>query len=891
MTHLGTRRSARKTLAGLAAITVGLTVVVTPTAQAAQLNSVAGTQYYLAMGDSVGYASGIDFYNELRRFNPTLGFQSFACGGENSYGFQTADASAAWAACKLPGAQEYSAAIAGTRSQLDAALAFIANHPGKIAGISLNIGGNDADTSVMGARITSAVAKLRSAVGDSVPIVGLTRYNPGVAAWLRGTEAERDNARAYQAQQTQWSTESPPWYMAGGASQVVDVPAVLGLDIPLPAKGKPVPATPPPAAANACVYTRVCEGDLHLSQAGDERLAPAVATALFGADKKVKPLPVAAVTSAPAQPTGLTVRRRDTAVELKWDRRAAGTAEVNGYRVDYTSDGTWHTAIADTGWGSIQQTVTGLANGVSYRFRITALNSVGQSDPSAVSEVATPVPALSAPTNLVAVPINRGAELTWNPPQSDGGSPVTNHRSEVSTDGGKTWRTLYEKQDAKNRVTIQNLVNGTSYQIRMRAITADEMGDASNVVTVVPAVTAPSNPKSIVFTPGDGVVDLTWSAPESDGGKPITSHRIEIGPELDGQRQWSVAIADTATAARSARLTGLINGLTYRVRISAINQVGVGKYEESTSFRPVHPMSDKPSVPQNVVALPADNSVTLAWQEPATDSNAKITSYRIESKVRGGSWTQVAEATKSTDRSFTVTGLANGTPVQFRIGARNFKGLSLWATTPEVTPSAALPVVTPNTAGDVIANKALLRATVSAGDRDAAVSFELGRNADLSGALLLPAREGAVAAGNAHERSVSARDLVPGATYYFRAVATSAAGTTRGPVVAFTTRSVPLSVTRTALSVKANSATVRGYSASNGVEVSDIWFTVGRDPQLADGVRVDPIEPAKGGTSNQNYTAALAGLSPATTYYVRLDAANSLGAGNGEIVSFTTSLR
>ena len=74
---------------------------------------------------------------------------------------------------------------------------------------------------------------------------------------------------------------------------------------------------------------------------------------------------------------------------------------------------------------------------------------------------------------------------------------------------------------------------------------------------------------------GNGLtrMDLSWSAPSSDGGAAITGYRIEVSE--DGSA-WTDLAADTGSAATSYSDTGLAPGITRHYRVSAINSAGTG---------------------------------------------------------------------------------------------------------------------------------------------------------------------------------------------------------------------------------------------------------------------------------------------------------------------------
>jgi len=68
-----------------------------------------------------------------------------------------------------------------------------------------------------------------------------------------------------------------------------------------------------------------------------------------------------------------------------------------------------------------------VANGVTYYYRMTASNSIGESGFTQVVE-ATPSGKPAAPTSMSVKEKGGGVEITWMAPTNDGGSPITGYR-------------------------------------------------------------------------------------------------------------------------------------------------------------------------------------------------------------------------------------------------------------------------------------------------------------------------------------------------------------------------------------------------------------------------------------------------------------------------------
>ena len=88
------------------------------------------------------------------------------------------------------------------------------------------------------------------------------------------------------------------------------------------------------------------------------------------------------------------------------------------------------------------------------------------------------------------------------------------------------------------------------------------------------AAQPPGPPRNLTaMASGPTGIDLSWSAPASDGGSAVTGYRIEVSH--DGS-SWSDLVADTNSTATSYSHTGLTLGDTRHYRVSGINSAGTG---------------------------------------------------------------------------------------------------------------------------------------------------------------------------------------------------------------------------------------------------------------------------------------------------------------------------
>jgi hypothetical protein len=275
--------------------------------------------------------------------------------------------------------------------------------------------------------------------------------------------------------------------------------------------------------------------------------------------------PVTVVVGQPDAPTGLVGQVGDGRLDLSWSAPVDdGGSPILDYVLETASDGgLW--ATVDDGTSAIPSAVLdGLANGRPVRVRVSAMTAVGRGPVGMVVRFVPGRPAV--PTEVTAEPGDSIATVRWVAPVADGGSPVTGYRIEYSTDGGALWD-LVGVSDSGTEALVEPLENGTTYWLRVRAITAIGVSQAA-LVTVTPA-TVPGIATDLVVVGGVGELSFSWVRP-SDGGSPATQVLVEVVE--DGLVDWTVFTAGPRTT--SARIGGLSGGLHYRVRVRYVNTMG-----------------------------------------------------------------------------------------------------------------------------------------------------------------------------------------------------------------------------------------------------------------------------------------------------------------------------
>ncbi|MCJ2554697.1 MAG: fibronectin type III domain-containing protein [Candidatus Thermoplasmatota archaeon] len=244
---------------------------------------------------------------------------------------------------------------------------------------------------------------------------------------------------------------------------------------------------------------------------------------------------------------------------------------ITNYRVFRgTSPGT-AVFLANAGT-SLSYTDNAVMAGQIYYYQVSAENSVGEG-PRSNEDSATPTApsAPTAPRNLQAAEGVVQVSLTWQAPLSDGGSPVTNYVVYRDTAPGAA----FFLADAGTLLTYTDtaVMAGQIYYYQVSANNTIGESLTSNVDSATPTATAtaPSAPQNLVATAGAGQVGLTWQAPLSDGGSPLTNYVVY----RDTAPGAAVFLANAGTLLTYTD-TAVMTGQTYYYQVSAENTVGEG---------------------------------------------------------------------------------------------------------------------------------------------------------------------------------------------------------------------------------------------------------------------------------------------------------------------------
>ncbi len=261
----------------------------------------------------------------------------------------------------------------------------------------------------------------------------------------------------------------------------------------------------------------------------------------------------------------------------------------------------------------------------------------------------TTVPtAPSAPTSVSATAGDASATVTFGPPASDGGAPITSYTVTSIPDN-------VVATGATSPIIVGGLANNTAYTFTVTATNSVGTGTASamsNLVTPTPA-TAPGAPSSLVATPGDGRVNLSWVAPTPVSGAPVTDYIVQY--RQTGTSAWTPV--DEGSTATTALITGLTDNVSYDFSVIAVNSAGPGSPSAVTSTTPIAP-------PTQLLPDPGFEAGNGGWIAFKVGTLSRVTS-----PVHGGS-EALRVAAPST--SANLVGLTQNSVINNSVAGRSY---------------------------------------------------------------------------------------------------------------------------------------------------------------------------------------------------------------------------
>jgi len=227
-----------------------------------------------------------------------------------------------------------------------------------------------------------------------------------------------------------------------------------------------------------------------------------------------------------------------------------------------------YTTVGSVSSSATSYTDTGLTNGTTYYYVVSAVNTTGEGPNSIQATAAASI--LPPPAGLLGAPGNGTVTLTWAP--SSGASSYHVKRSYASN----PYVTI--ASPTSTSFTDSGLTNGTQYHYFVTAVSGSSESTNSSRADVTPQVsTAPGAPTSLVATAGSNRNSLSWGAASGAATYSIQRSTIHTGPYT--------IITSGITGLGYTDATA-VQGLKYYYVVNGVNTGGMGPNSNEANATP-----------------------------------------------------------------------------------------------------------------------------------------------------------------------------------------------------------------------------------------------------------------------------------------------------------------
>uniref|UniRef100_A0A673K3H4 Fibronectin type III domain containing 3A n=1 Tax=Sinocyclocheilus rhinocerous TaxID=307959 RepID=A0A673K3H4_9TELE len=348
---------------------------------------------------------------------------------------------------------------------------------------------------------------------------------------------------------------------------------------------------------------------------------------------------------------------------LQWKAPCDNGSKIQNYILQW-DEGKGTGAFEQCYYGPQKQyRLTKLSTASRYYFRLAAKNDMGVSEFSDVVHIMTscsvPAPPLSPEL------IQSGVTwlcVRWHRPAGSPKEDEISYVLEMEEEGsGYGFQASYDGDELSH--TVRNLHRSTTYRFRVR----------THKHTLIPIFRTiqPGCPCRLAVKgkPHPTSFRLTWDPPKDNGGSDVAKYVAELSEGLSGS-SWNQVYNGSAMECVCG---GLSPGCSYQARVHCISAGGESQLTEPLQVQ-TPPVPPGPCQPPRVVGKPKAREVRLRWAPPLVDGGSAVSSYSVEMfapQVDEG-W----EVYQGSELDCTVGSLLPGRTYGFRLRAANKAGVS-----------------------------------------------------------------------------------------------------------------------------------------------------------------------------------------------------------------------
>uniref|UniRef100_A0A671MI29 M-protein, striated muscle-like n=1 Tax=Sinocyclocheilus anshuiensis TaxID=1608454 RepID=A0A671MI29_9TELE len=315
----------------------------------------------------------------------------------------------------------------------------------------------------------------------------------------------------------------------------------------------------------------------------------------------------------------IAIRNTDTSVVVCWGASKEVKNLVGYYiEVSINGSGVWVPCNNKPVKGT-RFVCHGLNTGDKCVFRVKAVNAAGYSGSSAESEACIVQASIAVPSPPTGVTLLERVRdymvLGWQAPAKTGGADIRGYYLDYRTvkDGVTSkWHEINLQTVTGTSYKVTDLKENVFYQFQVRAV--NRAGISESSIPMVPleckewtvAVPGPPHGLRVQEVRKESMV-LLWEPPTFSGRSPVTGYYVDYKEE---NGRWR-CVQERSTKNTYMKLTGLQEGVSYRLRIHAKNVAGVGGPSKETDAILAE---TRPGTNEIVVDVDDDGVISLIFE-------------------------------------------------------------------------------------------------------------------------------------------------------------------------------------------------------------------------------------------------------------------------------------
>ncbi|XP_056467331.1 fibronectin type-III domain-containing protein 3A isoform X3 [Gadus chalcogrammus] len=383
-----------------------------------------------------------------------------------------------------------------------------------------------------------------------------------------------------------------------------------------------------------------------------------------------------------------------SALVLQWKAPCDNGSKIQNYILQW--DEGKGTGVYEQCYYGLQKQyrVTKLSPASRYSFRLAAKNDMGTSEYSEVVDLFTScsVPCPPLPPELVKAGVTWLC-LQWQRPCTSPKEDDVSYVLEMEEEGsGYGFQPSYDGEDLS--CTVKNLHRSTNYKFRVAAYNTEGKSNPSHVAEFTTSPDRPGCPCRPLIRGRvlPNSFKMAWEPPKDNGGSEVTKYVVERSDGLSGV-SWELVYTGPAL---EYVCEGLKPGCSYQSRIYCMSEGGQSLLSETLQVQtPAVPPG--PCPPPRLVGKAKAREVQLRWGPPQVDGGCPVSCYSVE--VSGPLAEDSREAYQGAELDCTVGCLLPGRTYSLRLKAANRAGFGPLSECCEVTtgPGAPEPCKAPST--------------------------------------------------------------------------------------------------------------------------------------------------------------------------------------------------